>query len=162
MASMIKILRITLFIILMVLTLVGDNFEIAVFDVSIEYIRERLGLNLPVTPFTADMTLFSTTDKGNPFYQAQFELSVSDESGHVQNLAWNRFSVYSLKQALHWHVEYLSYGQDPPWELLKFICNSIENEIAAKPLWWRVDLVSNSVKINSKEFGVGKTNLCIN
>jgi hypothetical protein len=143
-------LKRTLFILLIVILFIGDNDE---FSAWLEWFRNNSGLNLFVTPFSNDILIAADDRMNEPLKLQQVKLFVTDKDDQPIQAEWDKFDVFSLKQALNGYFEQKRYNDHPPIEITHFICASLSNKMGFQVKSW-------SIK-NADAFGISGSISCL-
>lgn len=95
-----------------------------------------LGLDVPMTPFTADMTLMLTKEKKLPYYKKNFHVLYKTLKGSFR-IEGEKLGWYEFKAPFQWMIGCLEDADQCPYALY-YLCRSLEDYTQSIVLSWAV------------------------
>lgn len=148
-----KILSRTVFITILFLIIVNAHF---VHNEFYSLVR-TVGLDIPMTPFTADMTMMLSKKEGSKaYYKKDFYVSYKTFSA-VKTIDGADLGWYEFKAPYQWFLECLEVSPDCPSSLY-FLCRSLEDHTKSLIISWSIH--EKNSKEQDREAGVGMEFRC--
>ena len=111
---------------------------------------EFIGVDIPMTPFTTDMTLMVSKDEA--YYTKSFEVFYQNQSGtqliKAENLGW-----YEFKAAFQWWSECQENNFPCPM-VINYLCRSLDDYTKSTVFSWRAEGPFSKAASTKGGFGV--------
>lgn len=111
-----------------------------------------MGLDVPITPFTADMTLMLTKEKKEPYYKKNYHLIYKTIKGknriEGEDLGW-----YEFKAPFQWMIGCMENSDQCPVAVY-YLCRSLEDYTKTIVISWAVYDNNSEVANHDGGFGV--------
>lgn len=115
---------------------------------------QLIGLDIPMTPFTADMTLMLSKDESHEAYYTKNFLVIYQTGLNdfyplkVEELGW-----YEFKAPFQWWSECFEAGRECPM-VLYYLCRAIEDKVKSPILSWKIEALEKKHATQIEGLGV--------
>ncbi len=144
-----KIIKRLIFTSIIILMVIAAHFPHG----RLIYQMHTIGLDIPMTPFTADMTLMlAKKNKSAAYYQNNFQIRYKSARGtntiKAEHLGW-----YEFKAPFQWMSECREGGRECPF-VLYYLCRSLEDYTKTLIISWIPEATNSAENDTSSGLGV--------